>query len=86
MTRNGTIKWVGMLVLTACLVSVFSVARAVEYYVSTVGDDTTGNGSIDNPFRTIQHVLDAVAGSGDTITLRGGTYNESIRVRVFIRI
>jgi hypothetical protein len=70
-----------MAVLTTCLMILFSAAEAAEYYVSTTGDDSTGNGAIDHPFRTIQHVLDAVAVSGDTITLRGGTYNETIRIR-----
>lgn len=81
MTRNGTTKWVVMNVLTTCLMALSLISEAAEYYVSATGDDTTGNGAIDNPFRTIQHVLDAVAVSGDTITLRGGTYNETIRVR-----
>jgi len=81
MTWNGATIWVVMLTLATGLMSLFSDVGAAEYYVSIAGNDITGNGAIDNPFRTIQHVLDAVAGSGDTITLRGGTYNESIRVR-----
>ena len=54
---------------------------AAEYYVSTTGNDTKGDGTIGNPYRTIQYVLDSVAISGDTITLRGGTYNEAVRIR-----
>jgi len=38
------------------------------------GDDTTA-GTIDKPFRTIQHAFTKVK-SGDTIVLRGGTYYE----------
>ena len=55
---------------------------AVGIYVSTAGNDSTGNGSIGNPYRTIQHVLTNIAVSGDIIVLRGGTYNENIDIRV----
>lgn len=58
-----------------------AISLAAEYYVSTTGNDTTGNGTLSNPYQTIQYVLDDVAASGDTITLRGGTYNENVRVR-----
>jgi len=57
------------------------IATAAEYYVSTTGNDSTGNGAVTTPYQTIQHVLDNVAASGDTITLRGGTYNENVRIR-----
>ncbi len=56
-------------------------ATAAEYYVSTTGNDTTGNGAVTAPYQTIQHVLDNVAASGDILTLRGGTYNENVRIR-----
>ena len=50
-------------------------------YVSTIGNDQTGTGTIDNPYRTITHAL-SVANAGDVITLRGGVYNESIRIQI----
>jgi len=50
-------------------------------FVSLYGSDTLGNGSIDNPYRTIQYVLDNIAQSGATVILRGGTYSEAIRIR-----
>ena len=50
-------------------------------YVSTSGNDQTGTGTIDNPYRTITHAL-SVANAGDVITLRGGVYNESIRIQI----
>ncbi len=49
-------------------------------YVSTTGNDTTGNGTEGNPYKTIQYVLDNIAQSGNTIILRGGTYNEAIEI------
>lgn len=57
-------------------------------YVSTAGSDSTGNGTINAPFRTITHAL-SIAQSGQSIILRGSPtlpspqniYNESVRVR-----
>jgi len=55
-------------------------------YVSTAGNDSSGDGSFGNPFRTIGHAL-TVAASGDEIVLRGtpaltnNVYTESIRIQ-----
>jgi len=65
-------------------------ATAVEWFVSTTGNDTTGNGSQATPFRTIKRVLstsNGVAQSGDTITVRGPVGNNlyqecDVRLRV----
>jgi len=48
-------------------------AHASEYYVATGGSDSNA-GSIDSPLATIDTAL-TKAQSGDTITLRAGTYN-----------
>ena len=50
-------------------------------YVATNGNDQAGTGTIDSPYRTITHAL-SVANAGDVITLRGGVYNESIRIQI----
>ncbi len=50
-------------------------------YVSTAGDDGTGDGTPERPYRHIQYVLDEVAEPGDSIILRGGVYDERVRVR-----
>jgi len=52
-------------------------------YVSETGNDSTANGSIDAPYKSINTAL-AAAGPGDTIVLRGGTYREGVNVRVRI--
>ena len=54
---------------------------ANSIYVSPTGNDTTANGSIDKPFKSINTALET-AEPGDTIILRGGTYREGINVRV----
>ena len=81
MVRNTTQEIFKWAVLAFIWLAGTGISTAAEYYVSTTGSDTTGNGAISTPYQTIQHVLDNVAASGDTITLRGGTYNENVRIR-----
>ncbi|BCJ94211.1 sugar hydrolase [Anaerocolumna cellulosilytica] len=50
---------------------------AANYYVSTSGNDTTGTGTISNPWRTIQKAADTMV-AGDTCIIRGGTYRETV--------
>lgn len=65
-------------------------AHAAEWFVSTAGSDSSGTGSISQPFRTVVHVLDpalSIVQAGDTVTLRGPSgnhvYNETeVRLRV----
>ena len=45
-------------------------------YVSVNGSDETGNGSIDNPFKTVKYGLDNVINDGNVYVL-AGIYNES---------
>jgi len=48
-------------------------------YISTYGNDTTGIGTPQNPYRTIQHGID-VSFSSDTVLVETGTYPENIYV------
>jgi len=48
-----------------------------SYYVSTKGSDTSGDGSINNPWKTIQKAANMVT-AGDTVYIRGGTYYEEV--------
>ncbi|MEZ4469240.1 MAG: right-handed parallel beta-helix repeat-containing protein [bacterium] len=50
-------------------------------HIAVTGDDDAGDGSAAAPYRNIQHVLDEVAGPGDTLLLHDGTYEEAIRIR-----
>lgn len=53
---------------------------ASAHYVSTSGNDANP-GTSSSPWRTIQHAAN-VAIAGDTVYVRGGTYNESVTINV----
>src|SRR4051794_7405483 len=48
-------------------------------YVATSGSDTSGNGSLSNPWRTIAKAI-ASTPTGGTIVIRGGSYHESVQI------
>ncbi len=50
-----------------------------RWYVSTAGNDTTGDGSFSNPFETVQHAVD-VSLHGDSVIVENGTYVENIHI------
>ncbi|MFL0770948.1 MAG: DUF1565 domain-containing protein, partial [Prochlorococcus sp.] len=47
-----------------------------NYYVATNGDDTN-QGTLEAPFKTIQHAVSLVE-PGDVVNIRGGTYREKL--------
>ena len=94
-TRTATIGWniPGLRIRTVAIALALSItgsAQAAEWFVSTLGSDTTGNGSLASPFRTLRQVLAPTAGivrSGDIVTLLGPAGNKTfhecdVRLRV----
>lgn len=59
-----------ILIAVLFLNSFFCFAK--EFYVAPSGNDAH-NGTISNPFETIQRAQE-LAGSGDTVFIRGGVY------------
>ena len=57
-----------------------SMAYGAEFYIATDGSDAHNNGSIEFPWATIKHAADN-SEPGDTVYVRGGTYNENIWIR-----
>jgi len=43
--------------------------------MATNGNDSTGNGSIDKPYKTLMKCQE-IANSGDVVYIRGGTYKD----------
>ena len=54
-----------------------TVAAAGNWYVSTTGSDTTGDGSSGNPWLTINYAI-SQAINDDTINVAAGTYTEQV--------
>ena len=65
----------------AFLVHLAFSLEAATYYVSTTGNDTAGNGSVNSPWRTITKGQSMLS-PGDTLYVRGGTYYESVTITV----
>lgn len=65
-------------ILTILLLIVSLAASADVFYISPTGDDVTGDGSVENPWFTLEKAW-APAAAGDTIYMRGGTYEYTTR-------
>ena len=48
-----------------------------DWFVATTGNNTTGDGSVGNPYATIQKAIDG-ASANETIRVRGGNYAEEL--------
>ncbi len=65
---------ISIFVFTGCIVD-NNPSNKEEFYVSTSGSDNN-IGSLEYPWRTIQHAMDVI-NPGDTVYVRGGIYNEN---------
>lgn len=77
MNKIKTAIIVTSIFLTVLFFSQFSLA-ATYYYVATNGSDSNP-GSINQPFKTINRGA-SVLSAGDTLYIRGGTYNETANI------
>ena len=74
-------RWLVFLCVAALACGKTGFSQAAIYYVAPTGGDDANDGSIDSPFATIPTAIAAVA-TGDTIFLRGGTFNIDTKIRV----
>jgi len=65
-------KKISLIIFSFILLSAHQL-QAKNYFVAPTGNDTTGTGTIDLPYRTIMKAHQSVV-AGDTVFLRGGTY------------
>jgi hypothetical protein len=56
------------------------IVSTKAFYVAVTGNDAN-EGTIDSPWKTIQHAADTVE-AGDTVYIRGGVYHESVGIEV----
>lgn len=64
------------LLITVFLLSFASSAFGTTYYISTTGNDSTGDGSNGTPWRTLSKA-GTVATGGDTVIVKNGTYTDA---------
>ena len=62
-----------------CL-SFLSFLSAGTYYVSTTGSDTNGDGSLMNPWQTLNHACLTIPDDGSTVLVMDGTYNGRVQL------
>ncbi|MCK5321573.1 right-handed parallel beta-helix repeat-containing protein, partial [Candidatus Pacearchaeota archaeon] len=55
------------------LVFLVSSASGIDYYVCSDGSDSSGDGSLGDPWQTIQYGINQMSG-GDTLIVKNGTY------------
>lgn len=62
-----------------------TLTNNITLYVSTTGSDITGNGTEDNPFKTIQYALDIIpkdlGGYDATVLVADGRYDERVQIQ-----
>lgn len=68
-------KLLSALLLILC----FQYGFGATYYISTNGNDRTGNGSLHNPWQTLYRATSTVVTAGDIIHLTAGTFIERVR-------
>lgn len=66
-------------VFPALSASVHAQGAPQLIYVSPSGSDTTGNGSLANPYATLSHAVSS-ASAGATVIAEPGTYNEMVNI------
>lgn len=73
-------RWTHAIFLTAILmVCVVNTGLCTTYYISPSGNDTTGDGTIVLPWKTLHKATQTVTTSGDTIFVLSGIYIETVQ-------
>jgi nicotinamide mononucleotide transporter len=74
-------------IYTILLVLFFYAGTAQSrYYISATGSDAVGNGSINNPWRTLYKATTAVTAPGSIIHVKAGTYVETEQAKLSVGV
>lgn len=65
------------LIVTILFLALLTHANAASFYIAKTGNDTTGDGSIGNPWLTIQKGV-TTALAGDSVLVATGVYDENV--------
>ncbi|MFZ5564685.1 MAG: hypothetical protein ACOZBW_11590, partial [Thermodesulfobacteriota bacterium] len=68
----------GVLMSLALLLALPGAATAADYYIATTGSNTSGDGSVGNPWQTLHYAVNNVFGPSDTIHVAAGIYGVSL--------
>ncbi|HRI24137.1 MAG TPA: right-handed parallel beta-helix repeat-containing protein [Ferruginibacter sp.] len=60
--------------------------HATTWYISTTGNDATGDGSAGNPWKTLGKATTAVLVAGDIIHVNAGTYTETVQCMLAVGV
>ena len=80
--RTARVSTRFLLLLTLCLAAVLAlpaVAHAADKYVAVTGNDTTGAGTLANPYLTVAKAI-TVAVAGDTVRVGPGIYPQTATI------
>lgn len=58
----------------------YSIEGAASYYVATDGSDSSGDGSISNPWQSLAYAMDTIPTGNSVIYLRGGNYGRHYKL------
>ena len=56
-----------------CLITFIISIQSAQIFMATNGNDSTGDGSINKPYKTLMKCQEK-ANAGDIVNIRGGTY------------
>jgi hypothetical protein len=68
-------------ILLICILLSFQFAMATTWFVSTIGSDSNTGNSVEQSFQTLDYAVKKIV-AGDTILMRGGTYEHSTTVKL----
>ena len=76
-TNSNKFNYLMKVLLLIVSVLLYCTATATTYYISPSGNDATGTGTINSPWRTLFKACQSVNTTGDIIHVNAGTYVET---------